>query len=354
MIQIASIFLIAALAGASPIYTLADLGTLGGSSGMATALNAYGQAAGTLTSPSGFTYAVSFPGSGMTILMAGQANGINNADQVAGTQQISGQTYATVWNNGVATEVAGAGSYAMAINNSGSVAGMRINNGEGSAFVSQNGTVVDLGTFAGGSWSAAYGLNDEGQAAGYGMTASGTFRAFIWTPGEGYTALGTLGGANSYAMAVNDSGMAAGSSQVSSGYVHAFVSNGNSMQDLGTLGGNSSYAYGINNLGNVVGYSLTGFNQQSGFLEEGGVMYDINALLIDAPGWDVTALYAINGSNQVVGVGILDGVEHAVLLTDPPPVNFSSSSSATPEPSVWLLTAGGLGALLFLRKRAHC
>lgn len=352
MIRLVSIFAVAALAGASPIYTLADLGTLGGSSAMATALNAFGQAAGTLTSPSGSIYAISFPG--MTNLGAGEANGINNAGQIAGTQQIGGQTYATVWSNGVATAVAGAGSYAMAINNSGNVAGMVVNYGEGSAFVSQNGTVVDLGTFSGGWWSAAYGLNDEGQAAGYGMTASGDFRAFIWTPGAGYVALGTLGGANSYAMAVNNSGMAAGSSQISTGYMNAFVSNGSTMQDLGTLGGNSSYAYGINNLGNVVGYSLTNYNQQAGFLDEGGVMYDINALLIDAPGWDVTALYAINDSNQVVGVGVLNGVEHAVLLTDPPPAaaDFSSSSTA-PEPSAWLLVATGLGVLVWLRERAR-
>jgi probable HAF family extracellular repeat protein len=293
----------------------------------------------------------------MVNLMAGQANGINDAGAIAGTQQVGGQTYATVWNNGVASTVAGAGSYAMAINNSGNVAGMVINYGEGSAFVSQNGTVVDLGTFSGGSWSAAYSLNDAGQAAGYGMTASGNFRAFIWTPGEGYVVLGTLGGANSYAMAINSWGMAAGSSQVSSGYVHAFVSNGSALQDLGTLGGSSSYAYGINNSGNVVGYSLTNYNQQAGFLEEGGVMYDINALLIDAPGWDVTGLYAINDSNQVVGVGILDGVEHAVLLTDPPPAGSTPQGGVqnpTPEPSAWLLTFAGLAGLLFFRKRAHC
>jgi len=182
-LRLASISTVAALAGASPIYTLTDLGTLGGSSAMAVGVNSFGQAVGTMTTPSGFTNAFSFTGSDPANLTAnssaaaGQANGINNAGQIAGTQDIGRQSYAAIWNNSVATTVAGAGSYAMAINNAGSVAGMLIDNGQGSAFVTQNGTAIDLGTFAGGFWSAAYGLNDEGQAAGYGMTASGAGHA---------------------------------------------------------------------------------------------------------------------------------------------------------------------------------
>jgi probable HAF family extracellular repeat protein len=349
--RLASILAVAALAGATPIYTLADLGTLGGSSAMASGVNAYGQVVGTIVTPLGVMNAFTSSGGVLTSLAAGEANGINNAGQIAGTQMIGGQTYATVWNNGVATTVAGAGSYAMAINNSGDAAGMLVNNGQGNAFVTRNGTVIDLGAFEEGSWSSAYGFNDLGQAAGYGLTANGNFSAFIWTPGQGYTALGTLGGRNSYAMAINNSGMAVGAAQVSSGYLQAFVSNGTSMTDLGTLGGASSYAYGINSLGNVVGDSWTTSGQIDGFLDEGGVMVDINTLLIDAPGWTVTALYGINDSNQVVGVGVLNGVEHAVLLTDPPPpaIAETASSVATPEPASWICTLAGLAALLLSR-----
>lgn len=357
--RLASIFAFVALAEAAPIYTLADLGTLGGSTAMAMGVNSFGQAVGAMTTPSGYMSAYSFSGSGALNLtagtgaVAGQANGINDAGQVAGTSQIGQQTYATVWTNGVATTVGGAGSYGMAINNPGSVAGMLVNNnGEGNAFVAQNGTVIELGDFEGGAWSAAYGINDVGQAAGYGMTGSGAFHAFIWTPGQGYTDLGTLGGMNSYAMAINSSGMAAGASQVAGGYTHAVVSNGTSLQDLGTLGGNSSYAYGINDSGNVVGYSWTRTNRMAGFLEEGGVMYDMNDLLIDAPGWTITQLFGINDTNQVVGIGVLNGVEHAVLLTDPPPpgISVSNVSLATPEPAAWIGTLGGLIALVIRRR----
>lgn len=352
-------------ASAGPIYTLTDLGTLGGSSAMATAVNSLGQAAGTMITPQGYTEAFTSSGSGVTELAAnGEANGINDAGQIAGTQLIGGATYATVWNNGVASTIGGAGSYAMAINDAGNVAGMLvntgINNGIGNAFVTSNGAAIDLGTFDGGSWSAAYSLNNQGQAAGYGMTSTGNFRAFVWTPGQGYAVLGTLGGASSYAMSINDSGVAVGSSQTSGGYLHATEWNGTAAEDLGTLGGVSSAAYGINDLGNVVGTSFTAGNaSEDGFLEEGGVMYDINSLLIDAPGWVITDLYSINGSNQVVGVGILDGIEHAVLLTDPPgPASTTLTSgaltSAVPEPAAWICTLAGLAALVLRKRLRKC
>lgn len=326
---------------------------------MATGVNNLGQAVGTATTMFGYMHAFSFSASGLADLTVnstatqGQAAAINNAGAIAGTQYFGGQTYATVWKNGVAANVGGAGSYALAINDAGAVAGMLVNNGQGNAFVALNGTVIDLGTFSGGSWSAAYGLNDAGDVAGTGMTSGGNFRAFVWTPAQGYADLGTLGGAASYGMAINASGFIAGSSQVSSGYAHAFISNGTSMQDLGTLGGVASYAYGINDAGNAVGYSWTSGNVAThGFIEEGGVMWDINALLIDARGGEITQLYGINGSNQVVGTGVLNGVEHAVLLTDPPASDSAPgvSSVVTPEPAAWLCTCAGLAAI-YLRKR---
>jgi probable HAF family extracellular repeat protein len=345
--RLISLFAAATSLTAGPIYTLADLGTLGGSYAMASAVNNLGEAAGSMVNAQGYSQAFSSAGN---LSGTGQANGINDAGQIAGSQYIGGQTYATVWNNGVATTVSGAGSYALAINSGGDVAGMLVDNGMGNAFVTRNGTVIELGAFDGGFWSAAYSLNDWGAAAGTGMTASGNFRAFVWSPSTGYIALGTLGGASSYAASINNSGTVVGSAQTSSGYLEAAEWNGGSIRGLGTLGGVSSDAYGINGLGNVVGTSFTAGNAtQDGFLMEGGVMYDINSLLIDDPGWQVTQLFGINDSNQVVGVGILNGVEHAVLLTDPP----APDAATAPEPATWICMAGGLGVIVFFKTRAR-
>jgi hypothetical protein len=87
-------------------------------------------------------------------------------------------------------------------------------------------------------------------------------------------------------------------------------------------------------------------------------MYDMNSLLIDAPGWMITTLYGINDSNQVVGIGVVNGVEHAVLLTDPPPPGvLVNTSNPTPEPGSWgyCLLATLFGLLLRLqRSRRAC
>jgi len=349
LIRLISILGTAGFAAAGPIYTLADLGTLGGPGAMATSVNGQGQAVGMMLDPYGYMHAFSSSSPLGSNATEAEASGINNAGQVSGTQYYNGDAYATVWNGGVATTVGGAGSFALAINNPGDVAGMLVNNGQGNAFVTENGTFIDLGAFDGGSWSSAYSLNDQGQAAGYGLIGNGVFRGFVWTPGQGYTALGTLGGLNSYAMGINTWGEVAGSAQIASGYSRAFVAYGTTMIDLGTLGGVASYAYGINDSGNVAGYSwISGNATTDGFLVEGGVMYDINSLLIGAPGWQVTALYGINNNNQVVGVGVLNGVEHAVLLTDPPAAT-SDTSVATPEPAAWIGTMSGL-AVFLLRK----
>jgi probable HAF family extracellular repeat protein len=353
----------AGIATAGSLFTLTDLGNLGGTSAAGFGVNATGQTAGTATTYFGYAHAFSSNGSGMTDLTLnstawqGFAAGINDGGQVVGTQYIGGDSYATIWNNGAASAVGGAGSFGTSINNSGDVAGMLIQNGQGNAFVTRNGTVFNLGTFDGGIWSSAYSLNDSGAAAGYGLTSAGNFRGFIWTQSQGYVAVGTLGGGNSYALSINASGEAAGAAQTASGYLRAITSSGGIVNDLGTLGGSMSYAYAINDQGNVVGFSWTSAGEMHGFIYMNGRMIDINDLLIGAPGWTITALYGINSSNQVVGTGIYNGVEHAVLLTDPPsPAGPETSpldvtTATAPEPAAWVAMLTGLVILILLRRR---
>ncbi len=189
---------------------------------------------------------------------------------------------------------------------------------------------------SGGSWSATYGLNSSGEAAGYGDTGTGHFRAFTWSQATGITVLGTLGGLDSWGMAINDSGEVAGHATTASGYVHAFAWDGGALSDLGTLGGWSSYGYGINNSGSIVGYSTLFDGGSHAFVYLNGVMLDLNSLVPADSGWILNEAFSINDAGQILGRACLQGDCVDVRL---------DLVSAVPEPSAWMLLIGGLGLL---------
>lgn len=342
---------------AGPIrYQVVDLGALGGSSSAASGINATGQTVGTLYDSYG---GMSARAGASNITPAGavgaQATAINAGGTIAGVTYTSSGAQATVWTNGTAAYLDGLGgtdAMATAINTFGQVTGMAATaTGSGHLFSAGNGVTFNLGVLPGGDWASGYGINDSGQIAGYGSTANGSFRAFLWTPEAGFQQLGTFGGMNSYAFALNSSGAVAGAAQASSGYMHAFVAGGTGLQDLGTLGGESSFAYGINSNGATVGYSYTASSANAhAFMYMNGVLYDVNDL-VSAAGWEFTAAYAINDTNQIAGTGVIDGVAHAIRLdptrtisldSGPPPAEIG----AVPEPSALLLSGFGLACLL--------
>jgi probable HAF family extracellular repeat protein len=337
---------------AGTLFDVTDLGSLNGAHAASYGLSQNGTAVGTATDPFGDIRAVIY-GSEVSNLASGGAYGINASGQVAGVDQTGTRPYATIWNNGVATHVAGAGSYAMAINDSGDTAGMLTAlNGQAHAFVTRNGVLTDLGP-AGGNWSSAYAINNSGAVAGDRQFGS-TFRGVVWSA-TGTTVLPALGGANSYAFGINNAGQVVGSAQTSAGYLNAFLWSAGAMRSLGTLGGYASYAYGINDSAQVVGYSWTsGDTATHAFLYKDGILYDLNSLLGANSDWTLSQALAINNAGQIVGTGFLNGVEHAFLLSpEAARVSPSLASSlvftpeplATPEPASWMLALGGFGAL---------
>ena len=323
-------------------FTITDLGGLGGTTAVGFRINNSGVAIGWATTVANDSHAFQ-PGTG-DLTPAGVseafAYGINSTGVMVGTSYIGGQAHGTVWNGGAVTDL-GPGTFGLAVNDAGAVAG-----GNGHAFILANGQIRDLGTLAGGSWSAAYAVNAAGSAAGYGDIGGGAFQAFMWSSGSGITPLGTLGGTNSYATTMNNAGQVAGHAAVASGYEHAFVWSGGVMTDLGTLGGNS-FAYDINRGGDVVGYSFLNSGVSHAFLDRNGSLLDLNSLLGTGTGWELMAAYGINDTGQIVGTGLFEG-QQRVFRLDPTP-DFGAVDSAIPEPGGAALAALGLGLFLLIR-----
>src|SRR2546425_413078 len=175
-----------------------------------------------------------------------EAFGINETGQVVGSVNSDGRR-AFLWDPSTETMILISdpltpGAEATAINGRGQVVGFgRIRGGlVDHAFLwnpdvpnGTTGTMTDLGTLAGGSGSAAFGVNDRGQVVGCTYTsfcdpANGT--AFPWTPDvpNGTTGsmieLGTLpGGSGSEASGINNGGQVVGASADADGTAHAFL-----------------------------------------------------------------------------------------------------------------------------------
>lgn len=133
-----------------------------------------------------------------------------------------------------------------------------------------------------------------------------------------------------------------GSNSSTGEYAFAFLYdfNADTLFNLGTLPSNgpgsepglTSSAYAINDLDQVVGSSwletvntsLVDPGKYHAFIWEEGLMSDLNDLVQLPAGWVLTRATAINDVGDIVGVSLVDGVEHGFLLSngtisEPPP-----------------------------------
>jgi len=218
-------------------------------------------------------------------------------------------------NLGVPTEFS---SHAYAINQIGQVVGDMSIDGSSShyhAFVYTPGNgSTDIGTL-GGYWSKAYGINDMGWIAGCSNLSSGPERAFLYTPDTGMADLGTLGGYHSWAYAINNSGQVVGSSYTRTSWPHnehAFIyTPGVGMVDLGTLGGADSRALAVNDVGQVVGWSVTSTYYRHAFLYTPGIgMMDLGVF----PDDDISCATDVNNAGKVVGNSSYGGIQPRAFL----------------------------------------
>jgi probable HAF family extracellular repeat protein len=336
------------LSASSPNYDISDLGTLpSGSSSGANGLNANGQVAGvssTLRDPEDSLQAVfdhamrwssrETPRMRDLGTLGGESStafAINKAGDVVGMAMLhTGENHACLWNAATGAKIdldsIGSGnSEAHAVNDLNQVVGYYYtSSGTTRAFRWIAGPgMKDLGTLSGGTFSFAYGINEGGRVVGSATVVTPARvveqHAFLW---EGSMRdLGVLPGHNrSAAFAINNAAVPQVVGYSSAGRLqHAVLWSGGAIRDLGTLeGGTRSAALGINDKGEVVGSSTgSGGAQRAMRWSASTGMSDLNLRLSagQQKHWSLQEARAINNKGQIAGCGLLDGQRHAFLLT---------------------------------------
>ena len=313
-------------AARAEVWSVRDLGTLGGPTSAAFGVNDLGQVAGASTRADAAVRAFSWFGAETAIApLAGdtqsQGFAVNNAGQLAAASYTLGAmvSHGEISVGGVSTSI---GNIApRAINSSGAVAGFlnRLDPNWGwmerPAYCAGS-SVTELPTL-GGDFGFAAGLNDAGWIVGWSFTAADDVpRATLWLSGVA-TDLGTLGGPSAQAYAINSADRVAGVADTAAGDPHACVfvldpTTGAvaSRTDLGVLGGGYSYAYAINANNIVVGAS-----DARATLWRSGSTIDLNTLLPAGSHWRLDAAWAINDQSQIAGLGLHNGQPRAFLMT---------------------------------------
>jgi probable HAF family extracellular repeat protein len=337
VVVVALLATLSAVAGAgvarngAPSYRLVDLGTLGGSTSGATAINKSGEVVGyAMTVGDAATHAFMWRGGAMTDLGAlpggdySRANGINDRGQIVGTSDavvpsagVSGSTIAPqafLYEDSQMVDidpnlpvVLFPGSWAYGINDAGEVVGDVLN-----AAMDSRAFLFSAGSFAtlpvDGFEPQARAISRDGWVVGSSWEAGSP--PFVYADGQ----QASIGSRPGQAEAISDRGLIVGWMLGDSGNGHAFRASGDAVADLGTLGGDTSRANAVNKRGDIVGEAETATGDRHGFLVTGGSMYDLNDLAVSHAGWTLESAAGINDAGRIVGIGRVDGVQRAFLL----------------------------------------
>ena len=357
--------------------TMTDLGALstgGGSWGQS--VNESGQVVGWAAANSGqhgFRYTAGGPMRDIGTLgdsLTSYARGINDYGVVVGySPTYTSQPHAISWDDGVITDLndlvsGGSGRRllnALDINNAGQIVGTLDFSGNNHAFFFDNGYVTDLGTF--GGWrSVARRLNENGQIVGESETIGGQVHAFLYDNST-MVDLGTLDGYESSAYGINLGGMIVGTFTTDTDPERAFLYEGSVMKDLNTLipaesGWELNGAADINDSGQIVGWGVNPLGAEVAFLLTPRITGDSNGDKkvdgVDLAYWQQN--YDPMGDNDNTWLmgdwnrdGKINGGDLGLWQLNYDPMG--PGITAVPEPATLALLAFGGAALGVCRKR---
>jgi probable HAF family extracellular repeat protein len=243
---------------------------------------------------------------------------INMNDEVAGTSKgANGLRHAFRWKNGTMTDLGTlpgtTESISKGINSAGIILGISIGAASGiRGWTWKDGVMTDLGFMPGGTWSNPQAINDAGQILGSGNGAGRDYATWIWKDGI-FTILPTpIGG--SYGLAINANGVVVGAANFPDGQQRATQWMSGIITDLGVLPGDlGSLAEGIDTNDRIVGSSYGFGTVFHAFLWESGRLVGLGTL-----GGSYSQAVGINGSGQIVGGSSRpDGTAHATLWQAP-------------------------------------
>lgn len=327
------------------IYTITDLGTLGGPSSFALDVNESAQVTGNARYTNANSRLHAFAWDKEVIRDLGYlTNGIefsrgyaiNDSGIIVGESD-NDISKAFLWDGTNMVQLGtlgGASAVAHDINNAGEIVGAS-SNGSASRPYKRDaaGMMHDLGTLLGttNSTGRAWGINQSGAVVGLSRNeANTTSQATLWIGGSisnlGSLADGTL---FSQAYAINDDNVVVGSSVIgkvsptsSTDLYHAFVWEDGVMTDLGAHPSNTNYIHSeakdINNAGDIVGYTARFFSSPTSggaaMLWRDGEAIDLNTLVPPGSGWVLQSAEGINEHGDIVGYGSFKGQTRAFLL----------------------------------------
>ena len=366
------------LALAAPLhaqfYAVSDLGTFGGTNGMAYGINNHEQIVGTAQTAMGNYHAFMFDGGRMTDLgtMGGSnswAYGINDTGWMVGAAEMPmTNMHAFLCTNALLNPMmmdmgtfGGSNSAAWMIDMHGDMVGWAaMTNGSHHGFFMTNslmGDMMDLGT-AGGTNSELYCINSNRMVAGFAMMSNGTMQpimstnAMLGSSGMMTMSMGGMGASGGQSWSINNMGDTVGMAQMPGGNHHAVVSGTGGMMggrmnvDLGTLGGTNSIAYCLTDAGTAVGTAQMINGMMHAFMVTnvmGGTvrMMDLNDMIPTNSGWELMEARGMNTAGQIIGWGMHGGHTNAFLLT---PVSGPTMMTSSPNPEIV-----GPGAMVTLR-----